>query len=496
MPAYGHLPYVMGQGNKKLSKRDPEAHTLEPTASRASCPRACSTTSRCSAGRSPADRDVFTLDEMVDAFDIKDVNPNPARFDLKKAEAINTAQLRLLPLEEITERVLPFLKAAGVVDDPVHDADPQLLELAMPLVGERINKLTEVVDMLGFLFVDEADFTRTGRRRTARRRRSRRRAGVVRRPVGARTQWCTAAIDEALRVALVEGMELKPRVAFGPVRIAVTGRQVSPPLFESLELLGRERSLARLRSRAGLTGTSDDHRAAARLPSALPPSCTGSAAPAGGAPSSGHWCSWCWSSAWCRPCSASWPSWPCSWAGAAPTRRAPSSMSPPRSRRWAWPYSTCCSARRSRPAGWCLWLFHRLKPRWLSSVAPRLRWRFLLACLPLSVVALVASVGVSLFLPVAAGDEPVGAVNDFTTTTRDFLLVIALLTPLQAAGEEYVFRGYLTAGVRLAAAVATGVAWCWPSSCRRCSSRWRTGSARARRCSSTGSPSAWWPASW
>ena len=93
-----------------------------------------------------------------------------------------------------------------------------------------------------------------------------------------------------------------------------------------------------------------------------------------------------------------------------------------------------------------LWLFHRLRPRWLSSVAPRLRWRFLLACLPLSVVALVASLGVSILLPVSAagGSEPVGSLNDFTSTTRDFLLVIALLTPLQAAGEEYVFRGYLT----------------------------------------------------
>ena len=91
-----------------------------------------------------------------------------------------------------------------------------------------------------------------------------------------------------------------------------------------------------------------------------------------------------------------------------------------------------------------LWLFHRLKPRWLSSVAPRLRWRFLLACLPLSVVALVASLGVSLLIPTGATGEPVGSINDFTSTTRDFLLVIALLTPLQAAGEEYVFRGYLT----------------------------------------------------
>ncbi|MCF6377097.1 CPBP family intramembrane metalloprotease [Nocardioides KLBMP 9356] len=92
-----------------------------------------------------------------------------------------------------------------------------------------------------------------------------------------------------------------------------------------------------------------------------------------------------------------------------------------------------------------LWLFHRLKPRWLSSVAPRLRWRFLLACLPLAVVALVASLGAAILLPTAgAAGEPVGSVNDFTSTTRDFLLVIALLTPFQAAGEEYVFRGYLT----------------------------------------------------
>ncbi|MFM6851919.1 MAG: glutamate--tRNA ligase, partial [Terrabacter sp.] len=196
-----------------------------------------------------ADRDVFTLAEMVEKFDIKDVNPNPARFDLKKAEAINASQMRLLTIEDLTHRVLPFLKEAGVVGDPVHDADAQLLELAMPLIAERINKLTEAQEMLGFLFVDEARFTRdeadvaklldeTGR-------------GVVQAAYDALAglhEWSTAAIEEALRVALIEGMELKPRVAFGPVRVAVTGRRVSPPLFESMELLGRERSLARLQS--------------------------------------------------------------------------------------------------------------------------------------------------------------------------------------------------------------------------------------------------------
>ena len=97
------------------------------------------------------------------------------------------------------------------------------------------------------------------------------------------------------------------------------------------------------------------------------------------------------------------------------------------------------------PVTWAVtWWLHRLKPRWLSSVAPRLRWRFLLVCLALSVVALLASLGVGLLLPLAPGESPVGEANEFTTQTRNFLLVILLLTPLQAAGEEYLFRGYLT----------------------------------------------------
>ena len=90
------------------------------------------------------------------------------------------------------------------------------------------------------------------------------------------------------------------------------------------------------------------------------------------------------------------------------------------------------------------WWLHRLKPRWVSSVRPRLRWGYLLVCIPLAVVALVASVGVGLLLPLAPGESPVGQANEFTSRTRDFLLVILLLTPLQAAGEEYLFRGYLT----------------------------------------------------
>ncbi|MBZ5733119.1 glutamate--tRNA ligase [Nocardioides sp. TRM66260-LWL] len=247
-PAYGHLPYVMGQGNKKLSKRDPEANALAYR-DQGYLPEGLLNYMALLGWSIAADRDVFTTDEMVEAFEIGDVNPNPARFDLKKADAINASHMRRLSVEEIGRRALPFLQAAGVVSDPVSDADARLLEQAMPLVAERINRLAEAPDMLGFLFVDEADLVRD----PADVEKLLDDAGleIVRASHDALADlptWSTEAIQDALQRALVEERGLKPRVAFGPVRVAVTGRRVSPPLFESLELLGRERSLARLAS--------------------------------------------------------------------------------------------------------------------------------------------------------------------------------------------------------------------------------------------------------
>ena len=240
-PAFGHLPYVMGQGNKKLSKRDPEANFLGYI-DRGFTPEGLLNYLALLGWAIAPDRDVFTMAEMYAAFDIADVNPNPARFDLKKAEAINASQMRLIGLADMTERVLPFLERDGVVSTPITAAQRETLVAAMPLVHERINKLTEAGEMLSFLFVEESAFARTeeldddGRAAVA----------AAHEALAALPEWTTAAIDEALRSALVEGLGLKPRLAFGPVRIAVTGRRISPPLFESLELLGRERALGRL----------------------------------------------------------------------------------------------------------------------------------------------------------------------------------------------------------------------------------------------------------
>ncbi|WP_183094738.1 glutamate--tRNA ligase [Nocardioides stalactiti] len=250
-PQFGHLPYVMGEGNKKLSKRDPEAHALAYR-DNGFLPEGLLNYLALLGWAIAADRDVFTLAEMVEKFEIGDVNANPARFDLKKCEAINASHMRLLSVEDITHRALPFLKAAGVVGDPVHDADAQLLELAMPLVAERINKLAEAPDMLGFLFVDEESFSVDPA--DAEKLLDEAGKGVVKAAHDALVDlhpWSTDAIQTALQAALVDDLGPKPRVAFGPVRGAVSGRRVSPPLFESMELLGRDRSLGRLQRALG-----------------------------------------------------------------------------------------------------------------------------------------------------------------------------------------------------------------------------------------------------
>ena len=183
------------------------------------------------------------------------MNPNPARFDLKKAEAINAAHMRMLSLDEMTERVTPYLQQAGVLGDPITADQQDLLTRSMPLIHERINKLTEAAPMLGFLFADQVEYDEADVAKVLDDE-GLKVVAAARDALGALDDWTTEAIDEALRAALVEGLGLKPRNAFGPVRVAVTGRKVSPPLFESLELLGREESLARLDAAPAAAGQS------------------------------------------------------------------------------------------------------------------------------------------------------------------------------------------------------------------------------------------------
>ncbi|MCC2309892.1 glutamate--tRNA ligase [Cellulomonas chengniuliangii] len=251
MPAFGHLPYVMGEGNKKLSKRDPESN-LFLHRERGFTPEGLLNYLSLLGWSISPDNDIFSVDELVAAFDITDVNPNPARFDLKKAEAINAAHLRLLAPDDFRNRLVPYLHAAGLVPASSYaDLAPEhraLLDVAAPLVQERMTLLGEAPGMLGFFFVaDDAvvveDDARAGLREEAPAVLDAATTALEAIPADAFT---TEATQAALQAALVDGLGIKPRFAYTPLRTALSGRRVSPPLFESMEILGKESTLARI----------------------------------------------------------------------------------------------------------------------------------------------------------------------------------------------------------------------------------------------------------
>ena len=191
------------------------------------------------------DREFFSMREMAEAFDISRVSPNPARFDLKKCTAINGDWIRSLSPEEFGERVVPFLQRDGLLADPPTQRQREVLAEAVPLVQERMETLAQSARMLGFLFVEPADFAIDPEHSVADEESQR----VLAASIDALTglgEWAAEPIEQALRAALIDGLGLKPKVAFGAVRIAVTGRRVSPPLFESMEILGRDETLRRL----------------------------------------------------------------------------------------------------------------------------------------------------------------------------------------------------------------------------------------------------------
>lgn len=279
IPLFGHLPYVMGQGNRKLSKRDPESSLLLHR-ERGFTPEGLLNYLSLLGWSIAGDRDVFSGEEMVRAFDIGSVNPNPARFDQKKADAINAEHIRLFSSEVFARQVTPYLCAAGVFAGELTGwelgagggvegstsaalldsrgaisetgvqpsaAQRELLLRAAPLVQTRISVLSEAVGMLAFLFLpgEKIRFAPDALKTVD--------AGAPATLAAACDAleklegWVTAAIQEALQRALVDELGLKPRLAYTPLRVAVSGRRVSPPLFESLELLEKTETLSRLR---------------------------------------------------------------------------------------------------------------------------------------------------------------------------------------------------------------------------------------------------------
>ncbi|MGP4045260.1 glutamate--tRNA ligase [Streptomyces sp. 2A115] len=241
-PAFGHLPYVMGEGNKKLSKRDPQS-SLNLYRERGFLPEGLLNYLSLLGWSLSADQDIFTMDEMVAAFDVTDVNPNPARFDLKKCEAINADHIRLLDAKDFAERCTPWLKAPFAPWEPEAFDESKWTAIA-PHAQTRLKVLSEITDNVDFLFLpepvfDEASWTKAMKEgsdallRTAREKLE-------------TADWTSPESLKEAVLAAGEAHGLKLGKAQAPVRVAVTGRTIGLPLFESLEILGKEQTLARI----------------------------------------------------------------------------------------------------------------------------------------------------------------------------------------------------------------------------------------------------------
>ena len=248
VPRFGHLPLVRGEGTKKLSKRDPESNLFHHR-DRGFIPEGLLNYLALLGWSIAPDRDIFSRDELVAAFDIADVNPNPASFDQKKADSINGDHIRMLAPDDFEARILPYL--AGIVSEPPTPAEQAVLREAAPLVQQRITVLGEVRDMLTFFFQPDDSIVYEADALPADADQARLVLDAAYASLEQLDDFSREAIESALRVSLTNppeegGAGLKPRVAFGPLRTALSGKRISPPLFESMEILDKEATLARL----------------------------------------------------------------------------------------------------------------------------------------------------------------------------------------------------------------------------------------------------------
>jgi len=241
-PVFAHLPFVMGADNAKLSKRNGEV-SIAWYRDKGFLPEAiCNYLALL--GWSPGDdREDLTMKELCELFTVEKVNSSPAKFDMKKLESINGDKIRALTIDQFMEWALPFLIKAKTITGTPNEID--LVKRALPIIQERIIMFSEIPAMLAFLFVKDfaiesdsvAKVADSGAKEVLKR------SLKELEPI---SDWTHSAIEAALRSSLIEEMGLKPRIAFTALRIATTGGTISPPLFESMELLGKEAALARI----------------------------------------------------------------------------------------------------------------------------------------------------------------------------------------------------------------------------------------------------------
>jgi glutamyl-tRNA synthetase len=244
LPGFAHVPMVLGPDKKKLSKRHGSAH-VEEFAEQGYLPDALFNYLALLGAGYAADEEIFSRDELAERFRIDRVSGNPAVFDENKLRSINAVYLRRYSPQELAGMAAPMLVEAGVATEEELEADRPRLEEIMDLLKERIALTTEIPSSVGYFYggtldYDEAEFEKQFGKDFVREN-----FPELAERLKALPEWTEEAIEESVR-GLAAEKEKGARHLIHPLRFATTGRTVSAGLFETMNLLGRERSLTRI----------------------------------------------------------------------------------------------------------------------------------------------------------------------------------------------------------------------------------------------------------
>jgi glutamyl-tRNA synthetase len=244
-PKFAHLSMILGADGKRLSKRH-GATSVEQFRDEGILPEALVNYLALLGWSLDDHTTVFTRDQLVADFGLERVSRNPAIFDPEKLDWMNGVYIREMPQAELVERMAPWLVDAGLIMASDAAGRQAWLARLAELVRERVKRLDELVPTVRFLFED-VEVDDASRAKVLEKEGSGRSLDATAAALESLQPWEHESIEERMR-EIPEALGLKPKVVFQAVRVAVTGSAVSPPLFESLALLGREKSLARVRA--------------------------------------------------------------------------------------------------------------------------------------------------------------------------------------------------------------------------------------------------------
>lgn len=242
-PEFGHLAMILGPDKKPLSKRFGST-SVETYHRQGYLPEALLNYLALLGWSYDEKTTFFSLSELVEKFTLEKVSKKPAVFDPVKLEWMNGHYLRQLPVSELAEKLVPGLLQSGMIDDPAC-LDRKHLERIALICQERIKTLSEFPTLAGFFFREEIDYDQEAAAKVGALEYSRKILKEARKQLALLEDFDNIRIEQVLR-RICQEKKINPSKGLQPVRLAVTGKLVSPPLFESIELLGKEKTLRRL----------------------------------------------------------------------------------------------------------------------------------------------------------------------------------------------------------------------------------------------------------